>query len=169
LFTRLLEARERSPLERIPQRSLIRFVLHLWLIDDTIVLTPQARRCTHAPATAQTESGLNLATGAASLYWITQMSALLHPHTKLTEPPRGGKQPLIAGTNRPQRPGARAGTAPAAAPRTMRSKSDQSLSARSCQEPHAQGCRRHDAGDVTARAITRDDDPDRSGSRVTPP
>lgn len=56
LFTRLLEARERSPLGRIPQRSLIRVVLYLWLIDDTIVLTPQARRAwrTHARATGQT-------------------------------------------------------------------------------------------------------------------
>ncbi|MFM9647806.1 hypothetical protein ACKI1S_16860 [Streptomyces galilaeus] len=56
LFTRLLEARERSPLGRIPQRSLIRVVLYLWLIDDTVVLTPQARRAwrTHARATGQT-------------------------------------------------------------------------------------------------------------------
>ncbi|MER7728575.1 hypothetical protein [Streptomyces sp. NPDC096323] len=56
LFTRLLEARERSPLGRVPQRSLIRVVLYLWLIDDTIVLTPQARRAwrTHARATGQT-------------------------------------------------------------------------------------------------------------------
>ncbi|MGW7064941.1 hypothetical protein ACWGHM_41525 [Streptomyces sp. NPDC054904] len=56
LFTRLLEARERSPLGRIPQRSLIRVVLYVWLISDTIVLTPQARRAwrTHARATGQT-------------------------------------------------------------------------------------------------------------------
>ncbi|GHE54224.1 hypothetical protein GCM10018785_24650 [Streptomyces longispororuber] len=56
LFTRLLEARERSPLGRIPQRSLIRIVLCLWLIDDSIVLTPQARRAwrTHARATGTT-------------------------------------------------------------------------------------------------------------------
>ncbi|MFF3312936.1 hypothetical protein [Streptomyces sp. NPDC002952] len=56
LFTRLLAARERSPLGRIPQRSLIRVVLYLWLMDDTIVLTPQARRAwrTHARATGQT-------------------------------------------------------------------------------------------------------------------
>ncbi|WP_328759284.1 hypothetical protein [Streptomyces sp. NBC_00271] len=56
LFTRLLEARERSPLGRIPQRSLVRVVLYLWLIDDTVVLTPQARRAwrTHARATGQT-------------------------------------------------------------------------------------------------------------------
>ncbi|WP_205041783.1 hypothetical protein, partial [Streptomyces cinnamoneus] len=39
-----------------PQRSLIRVVLYLWLIDDTIVHTPQARRAwrTHARATGQT-------------------------------------------------------------------------------------------------------------------
>lgn len=56
MFTRLLEARERSPLGRIPQRSLIRVVLYLWLIDDTIVLTPQARRAwrTQARAAGQT-------------------------------------------------------------------------------------------------------------------
>ncbi|MGW0995378.1 hypothetical protein ACWD5V_19135 [Streptomyces sp. NPDC002523] len=56
LFARLLEARERSPLGRIPQRSLVRVVLYLWLIDDTVVLTPQARRAwrTHARATGQT-------------------------------------------------------------------------------------------------------------------
>ncbi|MGW9369293.1 hypothetical protein ACWGVR_04650 [Streptomyces xanthophaeus] len=56
LFTRLLEARERSPMGRIPQRSLVRVVLYLWLIDDTIVPTPQARRAwrTHARATGQT-------------------------------------------------------------------------------------------------------------------
>ncbi|MCX5417962.1 MULTISPECIES: hypothetical protein [unclassified Streptomyces] len=56
LFTRLLEARERSPLGRIPQRALIRVVLFLWLIDDTIVPTPQARRAwrTHARAAGQT-------------------------------------------------------------------------------------------------------------------
>jgi hypothetical protein len=55
LFTRLLEARGRSPLGRIPQRSLIRVVLYLWLIDDTIVPTTQARRAwrTHARATGQ--------------------------------------------------------------------------------------------------------------------
>ncbi|WP_455355370.1 hypothetical protein [Streptomyces sp. SYSU K217416] len=59
LFTRLLGARERSPLGRIPQRSLIRVVLYLWLINDTIVLTPQARRAwrTHARATGQTTAG----------------------------------------------------------------------------------------------------------------
>lgn len=58
LFTRLLKARERSPLGRIPQRSLIRVVLYLWLIDDTIVSTPQARRAwrTHARATGQTNA-----------------------------------------------------------------------------------------------------------------
>ncbi|MFE5197954.1 hypothetical protein ACFQ93_30160 [Streptomyces sp. NPDC056601] len=56
MFARLLEARERSPLGRIPQRSLVRVVLYLWLIDDTVVLTPQARRAwrTHARATGQT-------------------------------------------------------------------------------------------------------------------
>ncbi|MFF7758992.1 hypothetical protein [Streptomyces griseorubiginosus] len=56
LFARLLEARKRSPLGRIPQRSLVRVVLYLWLIDDTVVLTPQARRAlrTHARATGQT-------------------------------------------------------------------------------------------------------------------
>ena len=37
LFARLLEARKRSPLGRIPQRSLVRVVLYLWLIDDTVV------------------------------------------------------------------------------------------------------------------------------------
>ncbi|MFD3415014.1 hypothetical protein [Streptomyces cyaneofuscatus] len=58
LFTRLLQARERSPLGRIPQRSLIRVVLYLWLIDDTVVPTPQARRAwrTHARATGQTNA-----------------------------------------------------------------------------------------------------------------
>ncbi|MFD3959656.1 MULTISPECIES: hypothetical protein [Streptomyces] len=58
LFTRLLEARERSPLGRIPQRSLIRVVLYLWLIDDTIVPTPQARRAwrTHARAAGRTNA-----------------------------------------------------------------------------------------------------------------
>ncbi|MER7851409.1 hypothetical protein ABTZ98_02470 [Streptomyces bacillaris] len=58
LFTRLLQARERSPLGRIPQRSLIRVVLYLWLIDDTIVPTPQARRAwrTHARATGQSNA-----------------------------------------------------------------------------------------------------------------
>lgn len=56
LFTALLEARKRSPLGRIPQRSLIRVVLCLWLIDDSIVLTPQARRAwrTHARAAGVT-------------------------------------------------------------------------------------------------------------------
>ncbi|MEV8366698.1 hypothetical protein [Streptomyces niveus] len=55
LFTRLLEARERSPLGGIPQRSLVRAVLYLWLIDDSIVLTSQARRAwrTHARAAGQ--------------------------------------------------------------------------------------------------------------------
>lgn len=44
------------------------------------------------------EHGLRLATGAASLYWITQMSALLYPDTKLADPPRPpGKQPVVAG------------------------------------------------------------------------
>ncbi|SCK26879.1 hypothetical protein YUYDRAFT_02971 [Streptomyces sp. ScaeMP-e48] len=58
LFTRLLQARERSPLGRIPQRSLIRVVLYLWLIDDMVVPTPQARRAwrTHARATGQTNA-----------------------------------------------------------------------------------------------------------------
>ncbi|MGQ4484331.1 hypothetical protein ACN6LM_002659 [Streptomyces sp. SAS_281] len=58
LFTRLLQARERSTPGRIPQRSLIRVVLYLWLIDDTIVPTPQARRAwrTHARATGQTNA-----------------------------------------------------------------------------------------------------------------
>ncbi|WP_282792909.1 hypothetical protein [Streptomyces sp. CC224B] len=55
LFTRLLQARERSPLGRVPQRSLVRVVLYLWLIDDTVVPTPQARRAwrTHARAAGQ--------------------------------------------------------------------------------------------------------------------
>lgn len=50
LFTRLLMARERSPLGRIPQRCLVRVVLYVWLIDDTVVPTSQARRAwrTHA-------------------------------------------------------------------------------------------------------------------------
>ncbi|MEU0429762.1 hypothetical protein ABZ235_40585 [Streptomyces canus] len=56
LFARLLQARERSPLGRVPQRSLVRVVLYLWLIDDTVVLTPQARRAfrTHARETGKT-------------------------------------------------------------------------------------------------------------------
>lgn len=56
LFTRLLEARGRSPLGRVPKRSLVRVVLYLWLIDDTVVLTPQARRAwrTHARAAGRT-------------------------------------------------------------------------------------------------------------------
>ncbi|EMF56753.1 hypothetical protein SBD_1836 [Streptomyces bottropensis ATCC 25435] len=37
---RPLEARERAPLGRIPLRSLIRVVLYLWLIDDTIPQQP---------------------------------------------------------------------------------------------------------------------------------
>ncbi|MEV0472340.1 hypothetical protein [Streptomyces prunicolor] len=55
LFTKLLEVRERSPLGRIPQRALIRLVLHMWLADDTVVLTPQARRAwrTHARSFGQ--------------------------------------------------------------------------------------------------------------------
>lgn len=56
LFTRLLLARERSPLGRVPFHTMIRIVLYLWLTDDTVVLTPQARRAwrTHARAVGRT-------------------------------------------------------------------------------------------------------------------
>ncbi|MEV0938163.1 hypothetical protein ACIBMX_41340 [Streptomyces phaeochromogenes] len=56
LFTRLLQARERSPLGRVPFHTMIRIVLYLWVIDDTVVLTPQARRAwrTHARAAGRT-------------------------------------------------------------------------------------------------------------------
>lgn len=55
LFTRLLEARVRSPLDRVPKRSLVRVVLYVWLIDDTVVPTSQARRAwrTYASATGK--------------------------------------------------------------------------------------------------------------------
>ncbi|MEV7383260.1 hypothetical protein [Streptomyces lydicus] len=77
LFNRLLEARERSPLGRIPQRSLVRFVLYLWLINDTIVLTPQARRAwrTHARATGRTTAARRSETARAIV------EQLAHPST----------------------------------------------------------------------------------------
>ncbi|WP_316527524.1 hypothetical protein [Kitasatospora brasiliensis] len=60
LFTELLKARQRSPLKRVPQRVLVRPVLYLWLLDDTVVPTEQARRAwsTYARAT-----GLHTALG----------------------------------------------------------------------------------------------------------
>lgn len=44
LFTEMLKARQRSPLARVPHHTLIRPVLHIWLIDDTVVSDTQARR-----------------------------------------------------------------------------------------------------------------------------
>jgi len=44
LFHELLQMRQRSPLQRIPYRTLIRPVLYLWLIDDSVVPNVQARR-----------------------------------------------------------------------------------------------------------------------------
>lgn len=53
LFTLLLLAREHnSQQRRFTHRSLIRGVLYLWLIDDTTVLTPQARRAWRSYARA---------------------------------------------------------------------------------------------------------------------
>jgi len=44
LFTELLKARQRSPLARVPHRTLVRIVLHMWLTYDTVVPHAQARR-----------------------------------------------------------------------------------------------------------------------------
>ncbi|OIJ63973.1 hypothetical protein WN71_031775 [Streptomyces mangrovisoli] len=44
LFTRLLAARERPVPGRVGQRSLVRVVLYVWLIDDDVVPFAQARR-----------------------------------------------------------------------------------------------------------------------------
>jgi hypothetical protein len=44
LFHELLRARQRSPLARVPKHTLIRPVLHLWLTDDNVISTMQARR-----------------------------------------------------------------------------------------------------------------------------
>jgi hypothetical protein len=60
LFTELLKARQRSPLKRIPHHTLTRIVLYLWLLEDTVVPTEQARRAwrTFARATGRrTEPG----------------------------------------------------------------------------------------------------------------
>ncbi|MEW1911258.1 hypothetical protein AB0442_22890 [Kitasatospora sp. NPDC085895] len=52
LFTKLLLARQRSPLKRVPMRTLVRPVLAVWLADNTVVGTRQAKRAwsTHAKA-----------------------------------------------------------------------------------------------------------------------
>jgi len=60
LFTELLRIRERSPLKRVPHRTVVRPVLYLWLIDDTVVPTEQARRAWRTYARA---SGLQTASG----------------------------------------------------------------------------------------------------------
>ncbi|MFF3457860.1 hypothetical protein ACFYXH_26760 [Streptomyces sp. NPDC002730] len=44
LFTEMLKARLRSPLARVPHHTLIRPVLHMWLIDDVVIPDSQARR-----------------------------------------------------------------------------------------------------------------------------
>ncbi|WP_035844073.1 hypothetical protein [Kitasatospora azatica] len=55
LFTELLKARQRSSLKRIPHHTLTRMVLYLWLVEDTVVPTEQARRAwrTYARATGR--------------------------------------------------------------------------------------------------------------------
>ncbi|GJF32679.1 hypothetical protein KNE206_53790 [Kitasatospora sp. NE20-6] len=79
LFTKLLEARERSPLGRVPQRSIIRVVLYLWLIDDTVVLTPQARRAwrTHARATGKQTAARRSETARAVVTSLAHPSATI--------------------------------------------------------------------------------------------
>ncbi|MFI9324890.1 hypothetical protein ACIGXI_34640 [Kitasatospora aureofaciens] len=79
LFTKLLEARQRSPRERVPQRSIVRVVLYLWLIDDTIVLTPQARRAwrTHARATGKQTAARRKQTARAIVASLAHPSATI--------------------------------------------------------------------------------------------
>ncbi|MCX5238948.1 hypothetical protein OG824_27475 [Streptomyces prunicolor] len=79
LFTKLLEARGRSPLGRVPQRSLVRVVLYLWLIDDTVVLTPQARRAwrTHARATGRVTAAKRSETARSVVEQLAHPSASL--------------------------------------------------------------------------------------------
>ncbi|MFJ9893662.1 hypothetical protein ACIQPR_10055 [Streptomyces sp. NPDC091280] len=97
LFARLLEARKRSPLGRIPQRSLVRIVLYLWLIDDTVVLTPQARRAwrTHARATGKTTAVRRSENVSAIVEQIAHPSATLKQrraaHRVLEEGERTGR------------------------------------------------------------------------------
>ncbi|WP_104815103.1 hypothetical protein [Kitasatospora sp. MMS16-BH015] len=79
LFTKLLEARERSPLGRVPQRSIVRVVLYLWLIDDSVVLTPQARRAwrTHARATGKQTAARRSETARAIVASLAHPSATI--------------------------------------------------------------------------------------------
>jgi hypothetical protein len=79
LFTRLLAARERSPLGRVPYRSMVRVVLYMWLIDDQIVPTTQARRAlrTHARATGITTASKRRANARAIVEQLAHPSATL--------------------------------------------------------------------------------------------
>lgn len=56
LFTELLEARKRSPLQRVPHHTMIPVVLFVWLTSDTVVPVEQARRAlrTYAQTTGKT-------------------------------------------------------------------------------------------------------------------
>ncbi|MGI5451402.1 hypothetical protein ACQEVM_37720 [Streptomyces sp. CA-243310] len=55
LFSELLDVRKRSPLKRIPHRTVIPVVLFVWLTSDTVVPVSQARRAlrTWAQATGK--------------------------------------------------------------------------------------------------------------------
>ncbi|MFJ7249448.1 hypothetical protein ACIQWA_33115 [Kitasatospora sp. NPDC098652] len=52
LFYELCRAKQRSPLPRVPHRTMVPVVLHIWLTDDTVIPVEQARRAlrTHARA-----------------------------------------------------------------------------------------------------------------------
>ncbi|MEU6680282.1 DUF6640 family protein [Streptomyces sp. NPDC046853] len=48
---------------------------------------------------SRSQERLNLAAGAASLYWVTQLSAIAYPGTAFMDPPKkGAPQAFLAGT-----------------------------------------------------------------------